>query len=416
LLHEARGREIEQFGLQRQVDPTRDHLHHSTPVLIHNLLLMKSFRYLALTASLAAAGLLSACGGGGGGDTPADTAPAPDVTLTQGPQTYRLASQFGTVLTLTMDTGAGTFSYSAAGVNMSGSVSATTDGTYLLNTGISASNLRAELQLKDGAVGGTLPMQNPVTGSVATAMVAGANEKLIVKDTSKIATRYVSVGATTSACDANGSACGDFLGSPQSLAKVSATQLTAAGCSVPSGTSPQAALALDPVACPPINGASSLSQRTWTMGVDGSTTSSLTQAPNVFQIFFADFGGKSVGFASGGRPRVSTTPGNGNMGLWFPADQATQAAQFVGTWNFGAKNDRLTFDVKSLTDISVYVTGQAATTTETLSGLTLNQWGIGGNTLPTNGTPSTLFPVFVAGPWAAFFADVDAATNIGLKR
>jgi hypothetical protein len=376
---------------------------------------MKSFRYLALTAGLAAAGFLSACGGGGG-DAPADAAATPDVSLTQGSQTYKLASQSGTVFTSTMDTGAGTFSYSATGVNMSGSLAATANGTYLLNTGISASNLRAELQLKDGAVGGVLPMQDPVTGSVATEIVAGANEKLIVKDTSKIATRYVSAGVSTAACNIDGSACGDFIGTPVSFSKASATQLSVASCTSQPGMSPQAMLALDPAACPTVNGASTLSQRTWTMGTDGIATSSLTQSPNVFQVFFADFGGKVVGFAIGGRPRANTTPGNGNLGIWFPADQATQAGQFVGTWNFAAKNDQLTFDVKSLTDISVYVTGQAATTTETLSGLTLNQWGIGGNTMPTNDSPPTQFPVFVAGPWAALYAVSDAATNFGLKR
>ena len=258
----------------------------------------------------------------------------------QGAQTYRIASQFGVVFTLTMDTSAGTFSYSAPGVNMSGSLASTADG----------------------------------------------------------------------------SVCRDAIGAPLSLTKSSATQLSAASCNAQPGTSPQELLALDPAACPTVNGVSTLGQRTWTMGADGSTTSSATKSPDVFALFFADFGGQVVGFSSFGRPRVSTTPGYGNLALWLPADQATQAGQFIGTWNFVAKNDRLTFDVKSLTDVSVYITGQAASTTETLGGLTLNQWGIGGNTLPTNDSPPALFPVFVAGPWAAFCADVDAATHIGLKR
>jgi hypothetical protein len=375
---------------------------------------MKSFRFLALTAALAAAGFLSACGGGGGGGDDAAASDAPSPALTQGPQTYRLASQFGATVALTMDTGAGTFSYSATGVNMSGSLTATANGTYLLDTGISGSNLRAELQLKNCAIGGVLPMQSPVTGSVATAMVAGANEQLILKDTSKLAVRYVGGGVTTTAC-IDGSECGDFVGAPLKFTKSSATTLGAASCTSQPGMTPQAMLALDPAACPTVNGAPTLSQRTWTMAADGVVTSSLTQAPNTYQVFFADFGGQVVGFTASGRPRAGTTPGNGNMGLLLPADQATQSSQLVGTWNFAAKNDSLTFEVKSLSDVSVYVTGDP-TTKETLGTFALNQWGTGGNTIPTNDDPPSFLPLFVAGPWAVFRVESDVATHIGLKR
>jgi hypothetical protein len=374
---------------------------------------MKSFRFLALTAALAAAGLLSACGGGGGGDDAASS-DAPNTALTQGPQTYRLASQFGATVALTMDTGAGTFSYSATGVNMSGSVTATAHGTYLLDTGISGSNLRAELQLKNGAIGGVLPMQNPVTGSVATALVAGANEQLILKDTSKLAVRYVGAGVTTTTC-IDGSACGDFVGTPLRLTKSSPTQIGASSCTSQPGMTPQAMLALDPAACPTVNGAPTLSERTWTMAADGAITSSLTQAPNTYRVFFADFGGQVVGFTASSRLRAGTTPGNGTMGLLLPADQATQSSQLVGTWNFAAKNDSLTFEVKSLSDVSVQVIGDP-TTKETLGTFALNQWGIGGNTIPTNDDPPSSLPLFVAGPWAVFHVESDVATHIGLKR
>lgn len=381
---------------------------------------MDSFRRLALVAALVAAGFVSACGGGGGGgadgaaDTPAAT--QPDPALTQGSQTYRLASQFGTVLTLTMDTGAGTFSYASTGVAMSGTLSATGNGTYLLNTGLSGGNVQAEVQLKDGALGGVLVLQDPVSGSLATAIVAGANDKLVQKDTSKIAARYIGGGVSTAACNFDAAACGDFVGAPTRFTRTTSSQLTVANCAPQAGMGPQAILALDPAACPTNNGASTLNQRAWTMAADGTATSSVTVAPSLFQVFFADFGGAVVGFTAGGRPRAGTTPGSGSAAVLFPAEQATQASALIGTWNFAAKTDRLTFDVKSLTDVSVHVTGEAATTTETLDGFTLNQWGIGGNTMATNDAPPTLLPVFVAGPWAAFHVVDDGATHIGLKR
>jgi hypothetical protein len=375
---------------------------------------MKSISLRPLATALALAGLLVACGGGGGSDSGDQTSA---VNLTQGPQTYRLASQFGTTVALTMDTGAGTFTYAAGNTTMSGTLRASPNGTYVLSTGISAANLQAELQVKDGAVGGALQLTNPLTGSLATAIVAGANEKLILKDTSKIATRYVFQGINATACNADRTFCGDFVSPPDTATRVSATELSMANCTVPTGATAQTTLSLDTAACPAVNGAPGLRPaRRWTMDADGNFSSNAIVAPSTYKAFFAEFGGKAVGFSSLFRPSSATTTAAASVGVLFPLNQPTQAAELNGQWNFVSKDDRLTLQVNSLSDMSIYETGQPASSGEALGAFTLNQWGNGINSVLTIDSPPAAVPVVLAGPWVSVHIAENYTNYLGLKR
>jgi hypothetical protein len=372
---------------------------------------MHSISLRTLCAALAVAGLLAACGGGGGSDAAAQSTV---VDLNQGVQTYRLASQFGKSVALTMDTGAGTFSYTAGNTTMSGTLRATSYGTYVLNTGVSAANLQAELQIKDGAVGGALMMTSPLTGSLATAVAAGANEKLILKDSSKVSARYAPVSINTNSCNISGIACGDGVSPPDTVTKVSATQMSMVNCTVPAGASVQTALTLDTAACPANNGAPGLrAARTWTADAGGNYASSAVTAPNTYKAFFAEFGGKVVGFADLNRPSSATTPVFASLTVLFPITEATQAAELIGTWNFVSKTERLSVQVNSLTDAREYATGQTPASGSALGPFTLNQWGTAINTMSV--APDVV-PVFVAGPWATTRTVGSDENFLGLKR
>jgi hypothetical protein len=387
---------------------------------------MKSLRLIALAAHMAAAGLLVACGGGGGsggGETAAEstTTTTPSaVSLTIGSQTYRVAAQFGVVFDLTMDFDANTYAYTAPGVRLSGAMTKSTSGTYRFATGISGQNLRAEVAVKDGALSGALLVKHPYTGLVATSLVAGANTKLVLKDTSKVASRYTSVrigagGCTADGSTASGTACGDAAFGAAAFAKPSGNTLTITSCSVSSPTL-QSRFAQDPGNCPLVDGQSSANSSSAAMDGEGKTTLADTAATDAAEFFFADFGGKAVGFFALAE-NFAGTSGDRFMQILLPTEQGSTAAEVAGAWTLVSKAGVLEVNLRSLTDLSVTEYGYSSTAGVQYSGtqLSLNNWATGVN-LATVASPSYAMPVMVAGPWVATHNESFDISYIGLKR
>lgn len=386
---------------------------------------MKSLRIKTLAACLAAAGLLlSACGGGGdGGDTTAaggadPVAPAPEVSLTQGSQTYRMVSQFGVAFDLTVDLDERTYAYSANGVNMSGAITATATGTYLLNTGLSASNLRAELRIKDGGVGGTLLLKSPGTNTIATSIVAGANTKLIVNTPDAVVGDYFSMGPNTLQCiEELAVGCQEDVGGRLTFSKTSATGLKIEFCDDDSAAL-ETYLQQGAANCPTDAGQSQVRSSAFTIGSDGKFAPVEVGDTTAFELFFASFGGKVVGFLAEQDSDTDingVTRTTGTLELVMPANSASQASEFTGVWDMAGKIAQLSMNVQGLTGITATEVTTSGTDSFTIDTLALNDWGNGVNVGYVT-AKNWQVPVFVAGPWAALYNDAYQVSYIGLKR